>query len=370
MEDHQREPLKERSLGVAVFGLDPAYDTNQNTVVRNAAVNVRKRLVLYYLEPGHESEIQISLLAGSYIPQIDFPPPMIQEAETEQKISGASPRGDLAETAGGISLVPSPQTKPFSRSKMLLLLLILVMVLGICVSVLAWQRWEGKPQAMAHFDKLELFWQPVLSAWAPEPTILVCVEQFQPQGGDGQDVMPVGDALATADFVRFLEHENQKYHVSTASSVTAEDIQSSTVVLVGGAGNIWTYYATEGLRFHFSSRIDADSKESVWIEDSKNPSRKDWSLAAHLPETVAMDDFAIVARVKDPKNGLWRVVAGGLDGIATSVASRYLVDANYAEEMSTLLPKGRNSKNLEAVISFKVVQGKVSSPHMVAYEVW
>ena len=41
------EPLKERTLGVALFGLDPAYDTTQNTVVRNAAVDVRKRLVLY-----------------------------------------------------------------------------------------------------------------------------------------------------------------------------------------------------------------------------------------------------------------------------------------------------------------------------------
>src|SRR6185295_5677331 len=49
-------PLKERSIGAAVFGRDIAYDTAQDPIVRNAAIEVRKRLAQYYLEPEHAAE--------------------------------------------------------------------------------------------------------------------------------------------------------------------------------------------------------------------------------------------------------------------------------------------------------------------------
>src|SRR4051812_2327446 len=49
--------LKERCLGAAVFGRQTAYDTAQDPIVRNAAIEVRKRLAQYYLEPEHASEL-------------------------------------------------------------------------------------------------------------------------------------------------------------------------------------------------------------------------------------------------------------------------------------------------------------------------
>jgi len=40
--------------------------------VRSAAGEIRKRLAQYYLERGHEAEIRIDLLPGSYVPQFRF----------------------------------------------------------------------------------------------------------------------------------------------------------------------------------------------------------------------------------------------------------------------------------------------------------
>src|SRR6476469_613616 len=60
--------LKERCVGAAVFGRDAAYDTAQDPIVRNAAIEVRKRLAQYYLEPEHAAELRIELPSGSYIP--------------------------------------------------------------------------------------------------------------------------------------------------------------------------------------------------------------------------------------------------------------------------------------------------------------
>ena len=61
--------LKERTLGVEVFGRDPGYDTNADPVVRVSAGEVRKRIAQYYHENGHASRVQIELPLGSYAPE-------------------------------------------------------------------------------------------------------------------------------------------------------------------------------------------------------------------------------------------------------------------------------------------------------------
>jgi hypothetical protein len=58
----QFEDLKERSLGVALFGRSPSYDTGDDAIVRVTASDVRKRLHQYYSEK--ESAIRIDLPPG------------------------------------------------------------------------------------------------------------------------------------------------------------------------------------------------------------------------------------------------------------------------------------------------------------------
>src|ERR1700730_13871775 len=65
--------LKERTLGVEVFGRQPDYDTNADPIVRATAGEIRKRIAQYYHEHGHESEIRIDLVPGSYVPEFEIP---------------------------------------------------------------------------------------------------------------------------------------------------------------------------------------------------------------------------------------------------------------------------------------------------------
>src|SRR5207248_11554675 len=67
------EPLKERTLGIEVFGREPDYDTNLDPVVRTTAVEIRKRIAQYYHEPGHDSEIRIDFPPGTYLPEFRMP---------------------------------------------------------------------------------------------------------------------------------------------------------------------------------------------------------------------------------------------------------------------------------------------------------
>src|SRR5260370_11713488 len=71
--DGQAEGIKERTLGIEVFGRDANYDTGSDPIVRVAAGEVRKRLAQYYQEVGHEDELRITLPSGSYIPKFHWP---------------------------------------------------------------------------------------------------------------------------------------------------------------------------------------------------------------------------------------------------------------------------------------------------------
>ena len=82
--------LKERTLGVEVFDRSPSYDTNADTVVRYTAGEVRKRLSLYYHELGRKPVIQISLPAGSYIPEF-----LHSQDEGDDLAPGQVSRADL-----------------------------------------------------------------------------------------------------------------------------------------------------------------------------------------------------------------------------------------------------------------------------------
>src|SRR5215469_10116942 len=72
--DGHAHDLKERTLGIEVFGRSPDYDTNIDPVVRISAAEIRKRIAQYYHEPGHEDEIRIELPLGSYVPEFRLPP--------------------------------------------------------------------------------------------------------------------------------------------------------------------------------------------------------------------------------------------------------------------------------------------------------
>ena len=73
------DDLKERILGVELFGRSPSYDTGDDAIVRVTACDVRKRLHQFYAEFGGAPEFRIELPPGSYIPEIHNVAPPLAE---------------------------------------------------------------------------------------------------------------------------------------------------------------------------------------------------------------------------------------------------------------------------------------------------
>ena len=70
--DGEIENLRERMIGVEMFGRPVDYDTGNDSVVRVKATEVRKKLAEYYLEAGGNPPVRIELPRGSYVPRFIF----------------------------------------------------------------------------------------------------------------------------------------------------------------------------------------------------------------------------------------------------------------------------------------------------------
>jgi hypothetical protein len=91
--DDREHHLKERTIGVELFGRDAAYDTGRDAIVRVSANGVRKRLLAHYATADSASElggVQIFLPAGSYAPEFRTLPPRQRETAPPPPPDGAS----------------------------------------------------------------------------------------------------------------------------------------------------------------------------------------------------------------------------------------------------------------------------------------
>src|SRR5579864_2379087 len=75
----QADLLKERTIGIEVFGRSTDYEPGEDATVRVKAGEVRKRLGLYYAEQGAHDPVRIELHSGTYIPEfrlVEVSPPV------------------------------------------------------------------------------------------------------------------------------------------------------------------------------------------------------------------------------------------------------------------------------------------------------
>ena len=94
------EGLKERTLGIEVFGKDPNYDTTEDPIVRVTAGEIRKRIAQYYQEQGHEHEIKLLMPSGL--------PSHLVIAPHRQWLWIHSGQPGSMKTTGGIFVISTP----------------------------------------------------------------------------------------------------------------------------------------------------------------------------------------------------------------------------------------------------------------------
>src|SRR5579863_6342466 len=147
--------LKERSIGIEVFGRSPNYDANADPVVRITAGEVRKRLSQYYYDAAHEGELVLELPIGSYVPIFHAPEP-----EADPEAIAAAP-----ELAPPVPVLPEEPAPPRPRRMPWIPLVSIVLLTG-ALGVGIGLRYHPVPPVPPP-SNIDRFWEPVTSSANP-----------------------------------------------------------------------------------------------------------------------------------------------------------------------------------------------------------
>jgi len=363
--------LKERSIGIEVFGRSPSYDANADPVVRITAGEVRKRLMQYYYDSAHAGELVIELPCGSYIPQFRVP-----EAIPE-------PVAAPPEAAPQAAPMPTPAPhRPSPWRRWLFVTFLSGLILG-CSFVLGWKLRELRdtPQPTS----IDRFWAPITAGATTatyclgEPSKNIDVASIDSFYAPVivKDTQPLyfrlhlSGHLALADVITLtrtaaaLETRHKAFRVLPASEASFAQLREGPIVLIGGFDNIWTLRVTQKLRFGF------DSKNGVAIiVDRKSPKQTSWATAWDLPYQKLSRDYAIVARIHDKTTGQPVIVAAGISEEGTESAGEILYNPVYLDSLLAKLPANWEKLNMEAVIETQVIEGHPGPPSVLAVETW
>jgi hypothetical protein len=355
------EDLKERVLGIEVFQREPDYDTNSDTIVRVTAGEVRKRLAVIYHESEFERAVQITLPAGSYVPEFylatlsDTPAP---PSETDLVIS----RANLPLESEDLSPV-QPSTSFVLTQNKRAVGVVLALLAVACFALFIHLRTE------ANSTSVDRFWQPLRGSSTPS---IICPGAviFSTNGLKGiakaekKDEYPY-TSISTAGVIANLVDLFAKYHIEYAvqptSTITLTDMTRHPVVLIGAYDNEWTLRLLNDLRFRFAANPERQ------IYDEMNPSTI-WVRPKAMP-FKDQDDFAIVARFHDKLTDNTVIVIAGVGKNGTEAAARFVTTSRYIDLLNQRV-KDWASKNLEIVIKTKVVDSKTGAPSIEAVHVW
>jgi hypothetical protein len=392
--DGKSSLLKERTLGIEVFDRPPDYDTNSDTVVRYTAGEVRKRLQLYYLEHPAHSGPRISLPAGSYVPEFlvgsgkseldaadpeSAPVPDTDfrgEFNSDSHLNGNG-SGDLygntklesgLPRTSEIEAVREVELRKRTGALRTPAVWLGAAAMTVVVAVIALMSWRSR--AVRSETDVSDFWMPVVRE---NHSVLLCTGSVVFAKNDFSGVTTAGKdidypfvsmqiAASISEISATLSQLGVSTQLLSAASTPLTDLREHSVTLLGGYNNDWTMRLLQPLRFHFTP----EPVES--IVDQLHPGTQ-WQRNHALPYSSA-DDYALLARFRDPTIDGWVVVVAGLGRNGTEAASQFAVSPHYMHLLRDQVGHDLAKQNLEVLLKVKVIDGKTGAPSIVAIHTW
>jgi len=353
MEGHAEE-LKERTIGVEVFGRAAGYDLNADPIVRVTAGEVRRRLAQYYYEPTHQHELRIELHPGSYVPEFRFSSAaQVSPLEHDPQVALIS----ASTSDSPLPLQRSQQTHATflqRRSRLAFFALLFAAITAVILGI----HWY---QASAE----DFFWHPLLDS--KDPT-LISVGSVQMPSDQALSSPPVAlaDAIAVSDIQQVLLTHAKASSIQSSAQTTFSDLQKGPVILISGFDNPWTMRLTESLRFHFFRAAHAVYE----IQDRADPDNPKWAINTLTPIPNLTHDFGLIARFNDPTTNQVIVVAAGIKEDGTIAAGQMISNRKYLAKLRDALHLTKQKQNFEAVIETQIIDAEPGPPRIVAIHSW
>jgi hypothetical protein len=368
------DQLKERTLGIEVFGRNAGYDTTTDPIVRVTAAEIRKRIAQYYQDSESPDELRISLPPGSYIPHFEWPrsassPPLaLPSSPSPVSLNGFSSAPHAHE-----SIAHDLATHPVhAHSRTWWWIFASVLLVTAIAGSAFWL--SARPST------LDKFWAPVFGSNDP---IALCFPQSMFTGQTLLDASTPTQVRHLDEHMRgvvlddlqplmsvsgLLEMRHRHYTLLGEDAATLTDLRQGPTVFLGAFDNTWTLRMTRDLRYRFGNDPDMTH---FWIEDTQSHNQQRWSVDRQIQQTTHdYRDYAIIARFRDANTGKLAIVAAGIARGGTVAAGEFLTQPGEMDVIKAVVPKDWDQKNMEIVLSTEIIDGISSPPKVVATYFW
>jgi hypothetical protein len=392
------DALKERIIGMNVFGRRPDYDTTDDPIVRSRMGLLRKRLAQYYDGNGGErAVVQIVIPNGTYRPSFIFRPATKNSLAKAALIETKAPSFSIEEperspgnpnapstVVGGASVTPWVAGAKWRFKIGPLVAAALLILLGTGWFVLRTSQSE-----------LDLLWAPIVKSKQPiyvyTGTIPVFEEESpldeaaspedrasplrvpEPPSVDAPRTGPnhvfswgegmlTGSVYADIRLAAFLSKRNRTSVMRSGANLPFMDLKGSPLILVGSFDNYWTRVMNENLPFYLDRGFGIREREGAhrrWF----NP------LKAEMTPRM-MEDYALVLRVMNSKNGAPVLAVVGLSTCGTHAAADFVTDPVQMRALSGVPRESLMNKNIELVLHTSLVNCAPTSVEVIASKVW
>jgi hypothetical protein len=370
--ENHADRVKERIIGFEVFQREAGYDTNQDSVVRTTAAEIRKKLAQYYQEPGHENEIRVLLPQGSYLPEFRLAPaapaaplpleeraPAVSRVTLQRLIGVAIALAVVAAVGLGAYVYSRARVSELNRFWRPLLEDSSSAV--ICVGQpLRIYIFEGHRSAELNEKMVGTLTTPPATAEVRQNTPLTLSELRSA----GERYYSVGDYLASVRLAEFLGRHGKPFEVIGDRSAAYKDLRGRPAVLIGQFNNVWTMGLTGNLRYYIDRSTQSFSYE---VLDRQNPGKVIFSAVRNASRP---EEYAVVSRIFDAPTEKTVVAIAGMTFNGTVAAGEFLTSERYMREAFGKAPDKWHQKNIQVILKTTMVAGAAGPPKVVATYYW
>lgn len=404
--------LKERLIGVELFGRDPSYDTGEDAIVRVTASDVRKRLLQHYGRNGTACEFRLNLPSGSYIPEITqdsdvkgnstgaietahLPEPVPQNSIPDQPDSPTNPKEQLVETLPSVQHVEASPV-PKRGTRRWVLIGCLIAALGLAFGGILWNK--SSPRLTASSPILP--WSALFSSLhathliTSDPNIVVVQEitgsdlsvsdyanhQYIPEPNKltpeqirfshtvlwGDDSAAAVDPPISASIAAIAEANSRKIDVRAARGIQLADLKSDDNFIFLGSprSNPWSALFSNELDFRFI--FDKATNQEIIHNVHPRPGE----MAEYVPTAMGWatgQSYAIIAFIQNlDQNGQVLLLAGA-NGEGTEAVGRFVTDpVRFSDALHTCgIHPGGPLKHFEMLLHLSTMAGSPTNANVV-----
>jgi hypothetical protein len=363
------DALKERVIGMELFGRSASYDTGDDAIVRVTASDVRKRLLQHYGRFGATAEYRISLPSGSYIPEITRVP-----RGAASPINGATAHGEIGHfhhdspgpnqevlplpgalvvEAAALPLVEAQQPKRTLRYRV-----ILFGTLIVAINLTLWGIFWTRPALLESPRISPLPWSALFGSSHNIELITSDPNISDIQGITGSEVsvsdyanrkyIPVPnkltpeqdhfcrnilrgdnsagvDAPIVANVAALAQANSKSIEVRTARSIQITDLKSDSNFIFLGSPRSDPWFSLFNDQLDFRFVFDKSSGSEFIRNFHPRPNEK----PQYVPTAAGWatgDSYAIMALVKNPDQSGQILLLAGANGEGTAAAGKFATD--------------------------------------------